>query len=870
MKEIYQQTAEEVLERVESRESGLTDEQVRRSREKCGWNELAEGKKKSILQIFFEQYKDFLVLILIASAVISGMLGDVESAAVIVIVITINAILGTVQTVKAEQSLQSLKKLSGPEAKVLRDGVAVQLPARELVVGDVILLEAGDMIPADGRLIENASLKVDESALTGESLAVEKNMDIILEEAPLGDRTNMLFSGSFVTYGRGRAVVTNVGMQTEVGKIAGLLKSTSEKQTPLQANLDDFGKKLSILILIFCGILFAISVFRGEKISSAFMFAVALAVAAIPEALSSIVTIVLSFGTQKMAKEHAIIRKLQAVEGLGSVSVICSDKTGTLTQNKMTVEDYYIDGKRITADAIDVADPAQRCLLDYSILCNDSTNENGVEIGDPTETALINLGSRYGIEAAGVRKLYPREGELPFDSDRKMMSTLHRIDDENRMIVKGAVDRLLELTDRIWTKDGVREITEADKEKIRRQNQEFSMEGLRVLAFTYREIPEKHVLTIEDENHLVFLGLIAMMDPPREESKAAVAECIKAGIRPVMITGDHKITAAAIAKRIGILHDLSEACEGADIENMSDEQLKEFVPNISVYARVSPEHKIRIVRAWQEKGMIVAMTGDGVNDAPALKQADIGVAMGVTGTEVAKDAAAMVLTDDNFATIVKAVENGRNLYQNIKYAIQFLLSGNFGAILAVLCASLAGLPVPFAPVHLLFINLLTDSLPAIALGLEPHTDDVMKEHPRAATGSILTTSFMKKIGLEGLVIGTATVCSFLTGLQQGNALLASTCAFGTLCLARLFHGFNCKSEKPILFTKKMKNNKWLIGAFALGAVLITGVLTLPGLQNLFKVQTLTLAQLGIVYLYAFLSLPIIQLCKWIRNRRIED
>ncbi len=802
MKEIYQQTAEEVLERVESRESGLTDEQVRRSREKCGWNELAEGKKKSILQIFFEQYKDFLVLILIASAVISGMFGDVESAAVIVIVITINAILGTVQTVKAEQSLQSLKKLSGPEAKVLRDGVAVQLPARELVVGDVILLEAGDMIPADGRLIENASLKVDESALTGESLAVEKSRDIILEEAPLGDRTNMLFSGSFVTYGRGRAVVTNVGMQTEVGKIAGLLKSTSEKQTPLQANLDDFGKKLSILILIFCGILFAISVFRGEKISSAFMFAVALAVAAIPEALSSIVTIVLSFGTQKMAKEHAIIRKLQAVEGLGSVSVICSDKTGTLTQNKMTVEDYYIDGKRITADAIDVADPAQRCLLDYSILCNDSTNENGVEIGDPTETALINLGK----------------------------------------------------------------ITEADKEKIRRQNQEFSMEGLRVLAFTYREIPEKHVLTIEDENHLVFLGLIAMMDPPREESKAAVAECIKAGIRPVMITGDHKITAAAIAKRIGILHDLSEACEGADIENMSDEQLKEFVPNISVYARVSPEHKIRIVRAWQEKGMIVAMTGDGVNDAPALKQADIGVAMGVTGTEVAKDAAAMVLTDDNFATIVKAVENGRNLYQNIKYAIQFLLSGNFGAILAVLCASLAGLPVPFAPVHLLFINLLTDSLPAIALGVEPHSSEVMNEKPRSADESILTKDFLGKIGLEGLVIGMMTMIGFLTGYHQNGALLGSTYAFGTLCLARLFHGFNCKSDHPVIFTKRFFNNKWLQGAFVLGAVLITVVLTVPGFHLLFKVETLDLMQLGCVYLYAFASLPIIQLLKWIRMK----
>lgn len=864
MKEIYQQTVEEVLKQVGSKELGLTSEQARKSREKCGWNELAEGKKKNIVQIFFEQYKDFLVLILIASAVISGILGDVESAAVIVTVITINAILGTIQTVKAEQSLQSLKKLSGPEAKVLRDGTAIQLPARELVVGDVILLEAGDMVPADGRLIENASLKVDESALTGESLAVEKNMDTLLKEAPLGDRINMLFSGSFITYGRGKAVVTEIGMQTEVGKIAGLLKSTSEKQTPLQMSLEKFGKKLSILILIFCGILFAVSVFRGEEISSAFMFAVALAVAAIPEALSSIVTIVLSFGTQKMAKEHAIIRKLQAVEGLGSVSIICSDKTGTLTQNKMTVEDYYIDGKRISASKIDITDLAQRRLLDDSILCNDSTNENEVEIGDPTETALINLGSRYGVEAASVRTLYPRKGELPFDSERKMMSTLHQIDGENRMIVKGAVDRLLERTERIWTKAGVRELTEEEKEKIRQQNQEFSMEGLRVLAFTYREIPDQHKLTIEDENHLVFLGLIAMMDPPREESKAAVEECIKAGIRPVMITGDHKITAAAIAKRIGILHDLSEACEGAEIENMSDEQLREFVPNISVYARVSPEHKIRIVRAWQEKGMIVAMTGDGVNDAPALKQANIGVAMGVTGTEVAKDAAAMVLTDDNFATIVKAVENGRNLYRNIKSAIQFLLSGNFGAILTVLCASLAGLPVPFAPVHLLFINLLTDSLPAIALGMEPHNREVMNEKPRSADESILTKDFLGKVGLEGLVIGAMTMIGFLTGYHQNGALLGSTYAFGTLCLARLFHGFNCKSDHPVLFTKRCFNNKWLQGAFLLGAALITAVLMIPELHIIFKVETLNWIQLGLVYLYAFVSLPIIQFLKWVR------
>lgn len=864
MKKIYQQTVEEVLDRVKSRESGLTDEEVKRSREACGWNELTEGKKKSILQIFGEQYKDFLVLILIASAVISGILGDVESTAVIMIVITMNAVLGTVQTVKAEQSLQSLKKLSGPQAKVLRNGSVVLLSARELVVGDVILLEAGDMIPADGRLIENASLKVDESALTGESLAVEKNIDSILEEAALGDRSNMMFSGSFVTYGHGRVVVTEIGMQTEVGKIAGLLKTTSEKQTPLQVSLEEFGKKLSILILVFCGILFAVNVFRGEKISSAFMFAVALAVAAIPEALSSIVTIVLSFGTQKMAKEHAIIRKLQAVEGLGSVSVICSDKTGTLTQNKMTVEDYYIDGKRIAAAAVDVSDPAQSCLLYDSILCNDSTNENGMEIGDPTETALINLGKRYGVEAAEVRRLSPRKGEIPFDSDRKMMSTLHRIDGENRMIVKGAIDCLMARTEWIWTSAGVRELTEKDKEIIWKQNQDFSMEGLRVLAFAYRDIPDKHILTAEDENHLVFLGLIAMMDPPREESKAAVAECIKAGIRPVMITGDHKITAAAIAKRIGILHDLSEACEGADIEKMSDDQLKEFVPHISVYARVSPEHKIRIVRAWQQRGKIVAMTGDGVNDAPALKQADIGVAMGVTGTEVAKDAAAMVLTDDNFATIVKAVENGRNLYQNIKNAIQFLLSGNFGAILTVLCASVLGLPVPFAPVHLLFINLLTDSLPAIALGMEPHHGEVMKEKPRSADESILTRNFLSKIGLEGLVIGTVTMIGFMTGYHQDGALLGSTYAFGTLCLARLFHGFNCKSDHPVILTKQFLNNPWLLSAFALGAAFITAVLTLPGLHHVFKVETLDLVQLGFVYLYAFASMLVIQLLKWIR------
>lgn len=866
VKNYYQFSAEEVKQDINGKQEPLTAAEVKAHQEKFGPNELVEGKKKTTLQIFLEQYKDFLVIILIAAAIVSGFLGDAESAIVILIVITINAILGTVQTVKAEQSLASLKKLSGPEAKVLRDGSVVPIPSAEVTVGDIVMLDAGDYIPADGRLLESASLKVDESALTGESLGVEKMTDAIEGEVPLGDRTNMVYSGSFVTYGRGSFVVTGIGMETEVGKIASLLKTTSEKKTPLQVNLDQFGQKLSIIILVFCGILFGINVFRGGNIGDAFLFAVALAVAAIPEALSSIVTIVLSFGTQKMAKEHAIIRKLQAVEGLGSVSIICSDKTGTLTQNKMTVEQYYVNETVIPADKIDVKDSEQEKLMYFSILCNDSTNVDGVEIGDPTETALINLGSKLGLDIQKIRGEYPRESENPFDSDRKLMSTKHTIDETPIMVVKGAVDVIMGRTASIQCGDEVRAITPEDIEKIEAQNQSFSREGLRVLGFAYKAVSAEEELSLEDENNLTFLGLIAMMDPPREESMAAVAECKRAGIRPIMITGDHKVTAAAIAKRIGILEDESEACEGAVIDSMSDEELKNFVEGISVYARVSPEHKIRIVRAWQEKGNIVAMTGDGVNDAPALKQADIGVAMGITGSEVSKDAASMVLTDDNFATIVKAVENGRNVYQNIKNSIQFLLSGNFGAILAVLYASIAGLPVPFAPVHLLFINLLTDSLPAIALGLEPHSKKVMDEKPRPMNESILTKDFLTKIGTEGLCIGITTMIGFMISLtgEGGNAVLASTMAFGTLCTARLVHGFNCKSDYPVIFSKRFWNNIYLIGAFLLGLVLITCVMTIPALDEVFKVQTLTFTQLLIVYGLALVNLPIIQLMKKIK------
>ncbi len=872
MKEFYQMTGEEVKISVNGGTEPLTDEQVAANQKKYGPNELVEGKKKSTVKIFFEQFKDFLVIILIFAAIISGILGDLESTVVILVVITINAILGTFQTVKAEQSLDSLKKMSAPEAKVLRGGQFIKIPASQITVGDTVSLEAGDFVPADGRITDNAGMKIDESALTGESLGVEKDISPIDGKAALGDRINMVYSGSFVTYGRGEFVVTATGMETEVGKIATLLKTTSEKKTPLQVNLDNFGRKLSILILVFCGILFGISVVRGEAIGEAFLFAVALAVAAIPEALSSIVTIVLSFGTQKMAREHAIIRKLQAVEGLGSVSVICSDKTGTLTQNKMTVEGYYVYGRKIDAKDLDTDDEEARFLMTSSILCNDSTIADGKEIGDPTETALINIGLKLGVSYDEERAKYPRTGEVPFDSDRKLMSTCHDMGNGVcMMMTKGAVDVLLGRVDTIKTPEGIRDITEEDVENIEECNRDFSKNGLRVLAFACKEFDGNGEPGVEDENGLTFLGLISMMDPPRDESAPAVAECVAAGIKPVMITGDHKVTAAAIAKKIGILKDESEACEGSSIDDMSDEELKDYVENISVYARVSPEHKIRIVRAWQDKGNIVAMTGDGVNDAPALKQADIGVAMGITGSEVSKDAAAMVLTDDNFATIVKAVETGRNIYKNIKYAIQFLLSGNFGAILTVLYASVFALPVPFAPVHLLFINLLTDSLPAIALGLEPHTRDLMNEKPRPANESILTRDFLSRIGIGGVSICIMTVIAFLMGLNGwftceplgGSPLLASTMAFGTLCVSRLFHGFNCKADKPVVFTRKLWNNKYLIGAFFLGMILITGAIALPFLDHVFQVQTLGIPQLLTVYGLAFLNIPVIQLAKWI-------
>lgn len=862
----YQMKKEDVLKMLGTDENGLTQNQAKENQKKYGKNELAEGKKKNPFILFLEQYKDFLVIILIIAAIISGVLGDIESAIVIFVVITINAILGTVQHIKAEQSLDSLKEMSAPTAKVIRDGEIKVVEGKDVTVGDIVVIEAGDYVCSDGRIIENASLKVDESAMTGESEPVEKQETVLDGEKPLGDRVNMLYSGSFATYGRAKMVVTSVGMETEIGKIASLLKSTQEKKTPLQESLDNFGKKLSLIIIGICVIVLGLELFRSDGINltvftDAFVFAVALAVAAIPEALSSIVTIVLSVGTQKLAKENAIIRKLQAVEGLGSVSIICSDKTGTLTQNKMTVQKIYFDGQIIDKD--DEINARQGQLIIDGALCNDSVQKEGQEIGDPTEIALVNFSEKHDLPVEKMREKYQRLGEIPFDSDRKLMSTVHKIGGNYKMLTKGAVDVLSGRINEVKTMDGKRPFTAEDLAELKKVNTEFSQMGLRVLAVCERDVDTVDI-SVEDEKDYILLGLVAMQDPPREESAEAVRKCKTAGIRPIMITGDHLVTASAIARKIGILDDNGRAVEGREIENLSDEELDEFVSDVSVYARVSPEHKIRIVSAWQRKGYIVSMTGDGVNDAPALKQANIGVAMGITGSEVAKDAASMVLTDDNFATIVKAIENGRNLYRNIQRAIQFLLSGNTAGILAVLYASFMALPVPFKAVHLLFINLLTDSLPAIALGVEPHSSDVMNEKPRPKNQSILTKKVLTNICVEGIVIGVMTMIAFYVGFLR-NAEVASTMAFSTLCLSRLVHGFNCKSDKPVWFTKKMWNNKSMIGAFFVGFVLLNAVLLVPALQGIFAVAPLTIAELLTVYGLSLGTFVIVQILKMIRK-----
>lgn len=869
MKDWYQKDEQEILKELHVTKEGLTAGQAETLLLEKGENVLMEGKKKSVLAVFAEQFCDLLVVILIAAAIISMFSGNVESTIVIVAVIILNAVLGTVQHEKAKKSLESLKSLSSPNAKVIRGGQKIEVPSARVVPGDILLLEAGDMVVADGRILNNYSLQVNESSLTGESTNVDKEEGTIDGEMPLADRTNMVYSGSLVTYGRAMVVVTGTGMDTEIGKIASLMNATKEKKTPLQVSLDQFSGRLAAVIMVICAIVFALSLYRKMPVLDSLMFAVALAVAAIPEALSSIVTIVQAMGTQKMAKENAIIKELKAVESLGCVSVICSDKTGTLTQNKMTVQEIYIDGNTFRPEELDLHEQLHRYILYDSILTNDSTLVDGKGIGDPTEYALLEMARKVSVNDDVLRTMMLRLEEIPFDSDRKLMSTKYELHGVPTILTKGAVDVLLDRTTHIRTAEGIRDFTEADREEINRQNMEFSQNGLRVLAFAYKEVEDDHVLSLKTENGFTFLGLVAMVDPPREESKEAVSDAKRAGIRPVMITGDHKITATAIAKQIGIFEEGDLAVTGTELDAMSDQELDGKITKISVYARVSPENKIRIVDAWQRRGNIVSMTGDGVNDAPALKKADIGVAMGITGTEVSKDAASMILADDNFATIIKAVANGRNVYRNIKNAIQFLLSGNMAGILSVLYTSIMALPVPFAPVHLLFINLLTDSLPAIAIGMEPAEKDLQSQKPRNPKEGILTKEFMMKLFLQGGLIAVCTMTAFHLGLNQGGAAVASTMAFCTLTLARLFHGFNCRSSHSI-FRIGFSGNWYSLGAFLAGVALLSLVMFVPFLERLFSVAPLTGSQIGLVYLLAVIPTVVIQLTKIVREQRLNN
>lgn len=868
MKSFYQETSEDVLKELGSSVEGLTSQQVEAAQAKYGANELPEGDRPSAFQIFLDQFKDLIVIILIIAALISGVTGDLKSSIVIIAVLILNAILGTTQTLNAQRSVDSLKQLSVPKVKVIRDGVKQEIDSTDVTVGDIVDFEAGDMIVADARILEASSLQVNESALTGESHAVDKTPDLITGEVVVGDQTNMVFTSSQVTYGKGRAVVTSIGMETEIGKISALLQGASSGKSPLQRSIDEFSKNLSIGIIVLCIVVFGLTYLSSGDFAGAAMFAIALAVAAVPEALASIITIVLSLGSQKLAQENAIMKDINAVETLGSVSVIASDKTGTLTQNKMTVNDVYLNGKLLTPESIDLQDRAGKLLMDTMVLTNDSFINGDQKVGDPTEIALIELGRKYHIIEQEARDQYPRISELPFDSVRKFMSTLQVVDGEKLMLVKGATDELLKKCSHILKDGQVRELTEADVTDILAQNNLFAEEGLRVLGYAFRSF-EGDKLSFDDENHLTFVGLTSMIDPPREESKDAVHKAIHAGIKPIMITGDHVVTARSIARKIGIFQDGDMVIDGLTLEAMSDEELAHDLEKISVYARVAPEHKIRIVNAWQAKGKIVGMSGDGVNDAPALKQADIGIAMGITGSEVSKDAAAMILTDDNFATIVKAVTIGRNLFANIKNAIKYLLTGNTSAIMVVILTTIlaffnTAFVVPFLAIQLLFINLVTDSMPAIAIGTEAGTDAVLDEKPRDPKEPILTKATFASVITEAIFIAIAVFAGYMIGMHTGDGY-ATTYAFLILCIARLFHGFSCRSELPLskigVFT-----NRNTVYAFLVGIALVAVIVFVPFVSAMFGVMPLNAVQILTILALAFAPTLLVQAVKMVRYK----
>ncbi|SFL43190.1 plasma-membrane calcium-translocating P-type ATPase [Gracilibacillus orientalis] len=872
----YQKTKQEVLDKWEvTKLEGLAGNEANNRLEQEGYNEIADKEKVPTWKLFMDTFKDAMVVVLLVAAIVQLVLGELIESIIIFIVILLNSIISVVQTKKAESSLDALRDMSAPEAKVIRDGTSQTIMARELVPGDIVLLEAGDYIPADGRLLDAESLKINEGMLTGESDAVEKVTDPIQEEVSIGDQLNMVFSSSLVVNGRGTFVVTATGEKAEIGKIAEMIETAEAKQTPLQRKLDSFSKKLGIAILLICMVIFAVQVGRiwlgdadvdmTKAVLDALMFSVAIAVAAIPEALQSIVTIVLSVGTNKMAKQHAIIRRLPAVETLGSTSVICTDKTGTLTQNQMTVTEAYLP---------EVEDPfsnekwtkAERLLIQTAALCNDSyINEDNKEIGDPTEIALIRLADKQKQPYKELRNKYKREAELPFDSERKMMSTVYTIGDERLMLIKGGPDVMVDRASTILVNGEEQELTSDWLNILDNQNESYSKQALRVLAFAYKKMEPDHQVTLDDERDFTLIGFTAMMDPPRDAVYGSIEESKKAGIKPVMITGDHKTTAEAIGKEIGLMAEDDMAVTGKELDDMSDQELDKKLARISVYARVSPENKIRIVKAWQRKNQVTAMTGDGVNDAPALKQADIGIGMG-SGTDVAKDSAAMILTDDNFVSIVKAVSVGRTVFDNIKKSIAYLFAGNLGAIIAILFAVIMNWANPFTALQLLFINLVNDSLPAIALGMEKSEPNVMKRKPRKIDEGIFAGGTLRSVIIRGLLIGVAVIVSHYIGLQHSEGMGVAM-AFTTLILSRTLQTFPARSNVQTAFGAGFFQNKYVLGAVVIGFVLYS-IIIMPFARAVFRIPDEFGWNQGLIaFSLALMSVVLMEVLKVLRTKK---
>ncbi len=851
-------------------QSGLTDAEAQRRLTRDGYNEFTKKKHKSLMVKFLEQFKSFMIIVLLVAAVVSGVVGYMHDEGfadtiIILAIVVLNAVIGLIQEAKAEKSLEALEKLSAPFSKVVRKGQVESVPSRELVVGDVVVVETGDLVPADMRLTEAVNLKIGEASLTGESIPEDKITAALDDtETPLGDRMNMAYSSTIVTYGRGRGIVTATGMATEVGKIASMIQSVPDTQTPLQKKIDQLGKYLGIGALAICVVLFIIGVAEGRNIMDMFMTAVSLAAAAIPEGLPAVSTIVLAVGVQRLARKNAIVRHLPSVETLGSTSVICSDKTGTLTQNRMTVVRLYSDGR--SAESPFEPDPVQTKFLTATILANDGNlkrNDGGKweTSGDPTETAFLDLGLKLGINKDELEHEHKRVCEVPFDSERKMMSTVNRSSDGSTVWVKGGLDEVLARCKHILTSDGERELTDKVRKELVNVNCEMAESALRVLAAAYRNIDRvpDNICSETLENDLVFIGMAGIIDPPRKEVKISVEKCRTAGIKPVMITGDHLVTASAIARSLDIMRDDEMAITGTQLDKITDKDLSNEVDRISVYARVSPEHKVRIVGAFRKKGYTVAMTGDGVNDAPALKLADIGVAMGITGTDVSKEASDVILADDNFATIVTAVEEGRRIYDNILKAVQFMLSTNIGEVLVIFVAIVAGLPAPLLPIQILWINLVTDSLPALALSVDPADPDVMERQPVETSKSILNRAFLSRITLQGVILAGLTLTAFMVGLQTSEEV-ARTMTFAVMAFTQISHAFNVRSVRHSAF-RNMFSNKMLLGALAIVLLMMLAVIEIPQLHDIFHLAPLSATHWWWIVGLSIAPLPIIEAVK---------